>query len=186
MKQSLENNSSAYFIYLKEFLVDYFDKNSFEFQCDISKNIIRDNKFNKSVSLTNSDIEQNLRIEESLFPEYLYLLSLNKEAQTIRNRIGAVTSELKNKVAFNPNLFSFKMKRLFEIILFKDFYKNGWVSAWNKEKCYVIKINDEIQYFTIYDYPKLLDNLLDWLNICCEERIGNVNTTYKLIIKFNV
>lgn len=185
MKEFLENNTSLDFIYLKQFLTDYFKDNPFEFRCDNIQDIIAQNKFNKSVSMLNNDLEENLRFEDSCYPEYLFLISNNKRSTILQQRLTDVSKQL-NFISFNPYLFSYKMRQLFEIILFKDFYKKDWISTWLMNRCYVIKINDNLEYYTVYDYPKLVNNLLEWLSISCELTHTNELKTYKIRIEFNV
>ncbi|OSZ82598.1 hypothetical protein CAP35_04845 [Chitinophagaceae bacterium IBVUCB1] len=128
------------FINLKEHLTDFFEKHDFTFFCEDVNKITENGKFNKSVHLNDASLEENLRFEDSCYPEYLFFISNVDTPTVLANRVNDILNEIKN-VPYNPYLFQLKMYQFFEIILYKDFPTGKWWDNWIMDRCYVIKVH---------------------------------------------
>lgn len=182
---SLNIESKMKFIYLKEHLLEYFQKNDFTFFCDDVNLITGNEKFNKAVYMNNKSLESDLRFEDSHYPEYLFLISNVNKPTSLTNRANDLIKEVSN-VEYNPYLFLLKIRQLFQVILYKDFGSKNWMDNWIMDRCYVIKIEDELLYYTVYDFPDLLEKLPDWILVKHTKVKNGDIIGYKMIIKFNV
>lgn len=186
MKQMMGSNPGITFVNLKEFVTEYFIKHPFIFICDNPELVTANNTFNRNtVSLSNQLLEENIRFEDSLYPEYLYAIIINSVKGGLRDTIKSTDSNLK-KIEYPKNLIRHKLLQLFDIILYKDFYTEKWWDKWANNKCYVIKRNGNLEYYTAWDYPKWLNNLLDWVTITYQVVNIDGKRGYKLILDFNV
>ncbi len=183
MNTSLENNLNLTFINLKAFLIDYFIKHEFIFICDNPDSVVVNGDFKRNtVHLTDISIEQNLRFSDSSYPDYLHTFLTYSKQYPLRETIRIVELH----ITYPYYLFRIKFLQLFQIILYRDFYCDKWWDKWIMDKCYVVKQNGNLEYYTIYDFPKLLENLLDWVTITCEVVNINGKKGRKLILDFNL
>lgn len=173
------------FVNLKSHLEEYFKNNDFTFFCDDATQIAADEKFNKVVYMTNTTLEKNLRFEDSRYPEYLFLISNVSKPKSFTNRANDLIKEVRN-IEYNPYLFLLKIRQLFQVILYKDFGSENWMDNWIMDRCYVIKIEDELLYYTVYDFPNLLEKLPDWISVKHTKVKNGDKIGFKMIIKFNV
>lgn len=113
-------------------------------------------------------IDCNMRVVETYMPEYLLFIMLHSDnnvsirtaiQQSCNNSLPNIPDDLL------PKFLEYKMFHFLEAIICSNFSREVWRGVWQRDRCYVVKNNGELEYYTVYDYRGLVLKLLDWLVI---------------------
>lgn len=113
-------------------------------------------------------IDCNLRVIETYMPEYLLFIMQHCDNNvSIRTAIQQSCETCLPNIPNDlmPTFLEYKMFHFLEAIICSNFSREVWRGVWQRDRCYVVKNNGELEYYTVYDYRKLVVNLLDWLLI---------------------
>lgn len=119
-------------------------------------------------------------------PEYLVFIMLNsingiplKQAISQAAKVGLPHYPANFQLRF----FNAKLFRLLEAIVASNFTTTVWRAEWLRDNCYVVKQNNELEYYTVYDYRSLINNLFDWLTLSSIKYSENNKDYYRLYLK---
>jgi hypothetical protein len=158
------------FVNLKTFLNEHFNNTPYLIvvENDNYLQTIQDGKLSTGVYAQDRVIDCNLRVLDTYMPEYLlFIMQRSDNNVSIRT---AIQQSCKTSLPNIPNdlmptFLEYKMFHYLEAIICSNFSREVWRGVWQRDRCYVVKNNSELEYYTVYDYKKLVVNLLDWLFI---------------------
>lgn len=163
-----EINNRLNFIKLKSFITEHFEKVNYSFT--IQDKYILDcllrNDFTYSVVADDKVLDANLRVIDTYLPEYIALIChYNNNNSSLKSSIINVGSNnfLNGSYEWQRLFLKQKISHLLTAILFADFSDNVYNGKWHVDRCYVVKINSALKYFTIYNQTELSDLLLNLL-----------------------
>lgn len=158
------------FVNLKTFISEHFNDTPYRIVVENDNYIqsMQEGKLPTGVYAQDRVIDCNLRVIETFMPEYLlFIIQHSDNNVSIRT---AILHASKNRLPnipddLLPKFLEYKMFHFLEAIICSDFSREVWRGVWQRDRCYVIKNKGELEYYTIYDYRRLVFNLLDWLVI---------------------
>lgn len=137
-------NTQNDFINFKGYLDDIFLKNSIRLKCPKEKLEEMKKKYLHSFVVTAEDfLEGNLRMIDTYLPELLFYLAINNKCNDSIERI------IRNS-NFEESYLRYKLHKLFEVIMFSDFFDNVFKGEFNMYRCFALK-QKELKYFRLYD-----------------------------------
>lgn len=154
------NVSNVTFVNFKEYINALFSKHIIRLICPKNKVdiICRNHRDAFIVKCNNPLLEGNLRIVESYLPELLFHLVANGYCTT-----GSSFYSLINTNNDLDNAYiKYKLFRLFEAVIFSDFFEVVFSGNLNVTTCYVLK-TDELKYYTVAYSGILFYTVLDGL-----------------------
>lgn len=158
------------FVNLKTFINEHFDDTPYRIVVENDNYLqsIQDSTRPTGVYAQDRVIDCNLRVLDTYMPEYL-LFIMQRSDNNVSIRI-AIQQSCKTSLRNIPNdlmptFLEYKMFHFLEAIICSNFSREVWRGIWKSDRCYVVKNNGELEYYTVYDYRKLVVNLLDWLSI---------------------
>ena len=143
-------------------------------------------KFQTGLCVQNETLDCNLRVIESYMPEYIFLLG-KYSCGTLALR------EIIKKYSFDeldyiPSIYrkSFLERKFYnyiEALIYSDFGLKPWRAKWIENRCFVLKNNGELMYYTKYDYRQFINLLFDILAVELIQSKKN-STYYDFSLKF--
>ncbi len=175
------------FINVRTFINSDLNKNPIIFITD------RD-QFNKTlaekslkciVSTPNKFLENNLRYVESYLPELLLALSTTNTSSLLESiRILSKRKFPFDKANYSSLFLKAKAYYLFQALLFGDILTSAWKGEW-KEDWYILKENETLNFYGLYNMWSWFPKLLGRLSITTEFHEEGNNIHHRLIIKMN-
>lgn len=152
--------SGISFINFKQYINELFSKHSIFLVCAKGKvDIVKENYCDSFiVKCNNLLLEGNLRMVDSYLPELLFHLVVN-DSWTAGNSINSLVN---SNSGLDKDYIKYKLFRLFEAIIFSDFFESVFRGDINVNVCYVLKAN-KLEYFKIADSGKLFNTVLEEL-----------------------
>lgn len=158
------------FVSLRTFINEHFNDTPYRIVVENDKYFqnMQEGKLSTGVYTQDRVIDCNLGVIETYMPEYLLFIM-----QHCDNNVSIRTAIQQSSKTCLPNIpndlmptfLEYKMFHFLEAIICSNFSREVWRGVWQRDRCYVVKNNGELEYYTVYDYRKLVVNLLDWLFI---------------------
>lgn len=175
------------FINLKTFINEYFEKVDYTIVVENENYItsVKEQSRNTGIYMRDRILDCNLRVVDTYLPEYLLFITQNiSSSQPLKKVMQVGLPNIKKE--YQHLFLKRKIFHLLEAIICSNLSNEVWHNRWNRDLCYVIKRNDELEYYTVYDYHRLIDNLFNWLIIkFTTTSAANVNT-YRIRMKLEI
>lgn len=175
------------FINLKLFMDEYFERIPYVIVNENEDYFqhIANQELQTGIYIENAIIDLNLRVIDTYLPEYIHFI-----CQFSNN--GESIEEIIVKAAQNgpPHIPSYlrvrfltrKLYNLLEAIIYSDFSDRPWNGKWINDRCFVLKRNGSLEYYTKYHYTTLIQYLISHLQVSCTNSISTKNA-YRIILK---
>lgn len=136
-----------------------------------------------TVKAQNGIMDGNLRMVESLMPELLLMLFATDTpilSKAIENLI--LRKFLFDKQEYRLLYLKSKMFNLLEALFFSDILTSVWHGEW-EQKWYVLKEDDTLEYYSMWNFSTLFHKLLDSVSITVTPTKKRKKIHYRLNMK---
>ena len=185
-------NKNIEFVNLFPYLNKLFNKYSFTILTPTAENLIETIKQKDQrwpVKINNELVTCNLRMIGSYVPEKLAILSFKTldKPKTLQSLIEELSKEkfIYSPPKFAKRIYQYRFIDLVEAFLFSDFFESVWKGNLNSNRCFVIKENLELKYYSFYQSKMLAEIICD--NIILKSKfLKSYNNTISIKLHFTL
>lgn len=175
------------FINLKLFMNEYFERIPYVIVNEDDDYLQRmaNQDLQTGVYIENKIVDLNLRVIDTYLPEYIHFIcQLSDNGESIEDIITKATHVGPPHIPeyLRIRFLTRKLYNLLEAIIYSDFSDKPWNGKWINDRCFVLKRNGSLEYYTKYHYTTLIQYLISHLKVSCTNSISTKNA-YRFTLK---